>query len=139
MHVEMQTGEEFVAGRCAGPAGGIVCVLLVEDSMLIALDAEDALMACGVGKVVIAANVAAALAAMNDRLPDFAVLDHNLGDETSEPVASALAEAGVPFCFASGYGDALERTQIGSPYGVLKKPYSRKELSDVLARVEASR
>jgi CheY-like chemotaxis protein len=138
MHAELHTGEEFVAGHCV-PTGGIACVLLVEDSMLIALDAEDALMACGVGRVVIAANVAAALAAMADGLPDFAVLDHNLGDETSEPVASALAQAGVPYCFASGYGDALERTLVDPPFGVLKKPYTQSELAKVLARVETGR
>jgi DNA-binding response OmpR family regulator len=131
-------GNEGTVGIPGAPADRrIARVLLVEDSMLIALDAEDALLACGVSKVIIAANVTAALAAMAEGLPDFAVLDHNLGDETSEPVASALAEAGVPYCFASGYGDALERMNVDPPYGVLKKPYLQKELSDVLARVEA--
>jgi DNA-binding response OmpR family regulator len=139
MHAELQTGEGFAAVPGVATECGIGRVLLVEDSMLIALDAEDALVACGVSKVVIAANVAAALAAMADALPDFAVLDHNLGDETSEPIACALTEAGVPYCFASGYGDALERTQVDSPYGVLKKPYSQKQLSEVLARVQADR
>ncbi|MGZ3259036.1 MAG: hypothetical protein ACXU6Q_07605 [Croceibacterium sp.] len=119
--------------------GGIERVLLVEDSMLIALDAEDALVACGIGKVVIAPNVAKALAAMAEALPDFAVLDYNLGDETSEAVARALGEAGVPYCFATGYGDALERMQAKPPYGVIKKPYSQSDLAEVLARVEADR
>jgi len=122
-----------------GAGRGIARVLLVEDSMLIALDAEDALIACGVGEVVIVANVDAALAVLADELPDFAVLDHNLGNETSEPVARALAEAEVPYCFASGYGDALERTHVDAPYGVLRKPYSQKELSGLLARVQADR
>jgi CheY-like chemotaxis protein len=139
MHARVQSGDEFMPSHGAGAVRGIARVLLVEDSMLIALDAEDALLACGVSKVVIVANVAAALAAMAERLPDFAVLDHNLGDETSEPVARALAEAGVPYCFASGYGDALERTEVESPYGVLKKPYSQEQLSKVLVRVEADR
>ena len=114
-------------------------MLLVEDSMLIALDAEDALIACGVGQVVIAGNVVAALAAIDQGLPDFAVLDFNLGDETSEAVARALTTAGVPYCFATGYGDALERVQACPPYGVLTKPYSQAELSRVLARAEADR
>ncbi|MGZ3197608.1 MAG: hypothetical protein ACXWJC_07695 [Croceibacterium sp.] len=118
---------------------GIGRVLLVEDSMLIALDAEDALVACGIGEVVIAPNVAKALAAMAEALPDFAVLDYNLGDETSEAVARALGEAGVPYCFATGYGDALERMQAKPPYGVIKKPYSQSDLAEVLARVEADR
>jgi CheY-like chemotaxis protein len=119
--------------------GGIGRVLLVEDSMLIALDAEDALAACGIGAVVIAPNVAKALAVMAEALPDFAVLDYNLGDETSEAVARALAETGVPYCFATGYGDALERMQAKPPYGVLKKPYAQSDLAEVLARVEADR
>ncbi|HSQ96798.1 MAG TPA: hypothetical protein VLM18_12000 [Croceibacterium sp.] len=119
--------------------GGIGRVLLVEDSMLIALDAEDALMACGISNVVIASNVVKALAVMAEALPDFAVLDYNLGDETSEAVARALTEAGVPYCFATGYGDALERMQAKPPYGVLKKPYSQSDLAGVLARVEADR
>src|SRR4051812_12713267 len=139
MHAALQTGEGYMPAPCAGGGRGVGRVLLVEDSMLIALDAEDALLACGVSQVVIAGNVAAALAAMGERLPDFAVLDHNLGDETSEPIARALADAGVPYCFASGYGDALERMRIDPPYGVLKKPYSRKDLSEVLAQVEIDR
>ena len=139
MRVELRTSESFVPPRCAATGHEIARVLLVEDSMLIALDAEDALVACGVRKVVIAGNVTAALAAMADKLPDFAVLDHNLGEETSEPVARALAEAGVPYCFASGYGDALERMRVDPPYGVLKKPYSQQDLAEVLARVEGDR
>jgi DNA-binding NtrC family response regulator len=139
MHAELPANDGFESVPGAARERGVARVLLVEDSMLIALDAEDALVACGVGEVAIAANVAAALAAIGEKLPDFAVLDHNLGDETSEPVARALTEAGVPYCFASGYGDALVRTQVDSPYGVLKKPYSQKELSAVLARVEADR
>ena len=139
MHAELPTSEGFAAVPGAATKCGVGRVLLVEDSMLIALDAEDALVACGVSEVVVAGNVAAALAAMADALPDFAVLDHNLGDETSEPVARALADAGVPYCFASGYGDALERMRVDPPHGVLKKPYSQKQLSEVLARVQADR
>ena len=139
MHAKLAIGDGFAATPPAAAEGCILRVLLVEDSMLIALDAEDALVACGVDEVVIAGNVAAALAALADRLPDFAVLDHNLGDEPSDPVAGALAEAGVPYCFASGYGDALERTVVNPPYGVLKKPYSQTELAGLLARVEADR
>jgi ActR/RegA family two-component response regulator len=92
-----------------------------------------------VGEVAIAANVAVALAAIAAERPDFAVLDYNLGAESSEPIARALDEAGVPFCFATGYGDALERSSASPPYGVLKKPYSRQDVADVLARVEADR
>jgi DNA-binding NtrC family response regulator len=139
MRVELPTSDEWVPMNRAGSGFGKASVLVVEDSMLIALDAEDALRACGVGKVVIAGNVAAALAAIASECPDFAVLDFNLGDETSEAVAAALGRAGVPYCFATGYGDALERAHASPPYGVLKKPYSQRDIAQVLARVEADR
>lgn len=137
MRGEVRASKDLPPAVCVAAGRGIARVLLVEDSMLIALDAEDALIACGVGQVAIAGSVAAALAAMDRDLPDFAVLDFNLGDETSEAVAGALAEAGVPYCFATGYGDALDRVQARPPYGVLTKPYAKADLADVLARVEA--
>jgi DNA-binding NtrC family response regulator len=114
-------------------------VLLLEDSMLIALDTQDVLRECGVSDIALAANVAQALAALGEGMPDFAVLDFNLGDETSEPVALALDAAGVPYCFATGYGDALDRITVAPPYGVLKKPYSQDQIHALLARVALDR
>jgi CheY-like chemotaxis protein len=139
MRAELPMAEDCTPVPCVPTGRSIERVLLVEDSMLIALDAEDSLIASGVGEVVIAANVATAVAAIAEELPDFAVLDYNLGDESSEPVARALTEANVPYCFATGYGDALERTRADPPCGVLKKPYSRKEIADALAKAEAIR
>jgi CheY-like chemotaxis protein len=137
MRTDLQIGESSVAVAYVAAGRRIERVLLVEDSMLIALDAEDSLLGCGVGEVVIAANVAAALAAIAEERPDFAVLDYNLGAESSEPVARALAEAGVPYCFATGYGDALERSRAVPPCGVLNKPYSKQDLAAVLAQAKA--
>ena len=137
MRGELQTSEDLPSGARAVTGRIAMRVLLVEDSMLIALDAEDALRGCGVGQVVLAGNVAAALAAMAEQLPDFAVLDYNLGEESSEPVARALSEAKVPYCFATGYGDALERSRAVPPCGVLNKPYSKQDLAAVLAQAKA--
>jgi DNA-binding response OmpR family regulator len=137
MHLNLQSSEESASVPGPGPHRGIERVLLVEDSMLIALDAEDSLRACGVAEVVIAGSVAAALTAIADAQPDFAVLDYNLGNESSEPIARALSAANVAFCFATGYGDALECTRADPPYGVLKKPYSPADIADLMARVEA--
>jgi DNA-binding NtrC family response regulator len=107
---------------------GVERVLLVEDSMLIALDAEETLNQAGIEDVAVAGSVAAALEEIDKRMPDFALLDFNLGNETSEEVAEVLAEAGVPYCFATGYGDALERMSLTPPCGVLTKPYSRDDI-----------
>ena len=121
-----------------GPEGGspgpIRTVLLVEDNMLIALDTEDALLLAGVETVIIAATADNALKELARQAPDFAVLDFNLGGETSERVAAALAEAGVPFCYATGYGDAIVQQVTQPPCGVLKKPYSPADIAEMLKR-----
>lgn len=108
-------------------------VLVVEDNMIIALDTEQHLLDLGVPRVDIAGSNAAALTLLVDGPPDFAVLDFNLGDETSEPVAQALDARGIRFVFASGYGDV---DGLGADYAhkvaVLLKPYSRDDLAEVL-------
>ena len=76
-------------------------MLVVEDNMIIALDTEQHLLDLGVERVDLAASNAAAFAVLDDDAPDFALLDFNLGDETSEPVAQALEARGVRFAFAN--------------------------------------
>lgn len=113
----------------------IQTVLLVEDNMLIALDTEDALHEAGVDDVRIASNVEAAMAQIDERAPDFAMLDFNLGSETSEEVANVLLARGIPFCYATGYGEAIIELAAQPPCGVLRKPYSPTEIAAMLERV----
>ncbi len=115
----------------------IETVLLVEDSMIIALDTEEALHQAGVKTVQVAGSCDAALKEMARKMPDFALLDYNLGEETSERVAERLAAEGVPFSFATGYGDALNDMGVEPPFGVLKKPYSRDDIAAVLEKAVA--
>lgn len=114
-------------------------VLLVEDSMIIALDGEDALRALGAAHVVTTGTVARALAAIEQTDFDFALLDFNLGNETSAPVADALARRGIPFAFATGYGEAIG--DIGRHQAVItiSKPYGPKQLAAAAAHAIAHR
>lgn len=128
-----------ISAEDSGPNGGgsparFGTVLLVEDNMLIALDTEDALLGAGVGAVVIAATSDAALAQLKRARPDFAVLDFNLGAETSEGVAQALSAAGVPFCYATGYGEAIIELAMQPPCGILRKPFSPADIVTMLDR-----
>jgi len=116
-------------GHVAGPGH----VLLVEDNMIIALDLEGVLLKLGVGKVDMASTVAAALALLEESQPDFAMLDLNLGAETSIPVAERLVEMGVPFAFGTGFGDQANLPEPLSRVTVISKPYSEKALRDALA------
>ncbi|ANU07109.1 HWE histidine kinase domain-containing protein [Paraurantiacibacter namhicola] len=111
--------------------------LVVEDSMIIAMDAEDALRDIGFKEISVAPNVADALKAVERAKPDFALLDFNLGDESSEPVASRLSELGVPYFFATGYGETIEKLSKSAALGTLKKPYSAKDLESAVAKARS--
>ncbi len=108
-------------------------VLLVEDSMIIALDAEDCLRELGVETVRTESSVATALDALSKARPALAILDYNLGKENSEPVAEKLREMGVPFWLATGYGEMADRLEKLGASGLLTKPYGKDELEQVLA------
>src|SRR5579863_9541624 len=58
-------------------------VLVIEDDPIIALDFEDTILGFGVKTVRIAASVARALAVIDERAPDFALLDIGLVREKS--------------------------------------------------------
>ena len=110
-------------------------VLLVEDNTIIALDTEENLLALGVAEVVVASSNDAALVSIDGVTPDFALLDFNLGGETSEPTARALDGRGVRFAFATGYGE-VDRMTAGYRHsvGVLQKPYSTEDLARIIAQ-----
>ena len=109
-------------------------VLLVEDNMIIAMDGEDALRDLG-AEVITAASVGRAREAIDLHRIDFAVLDFNLGNETSLPIADLLAERGVGFLFATGYGDGLDLPERFGDVTLLKKPYSGATLAQAIAPV----
>lgn len=104
-------------------------VLLVEDSLIIAMDAEDILGALGAERVVTASSVAAALAELERETFALAVLDFNLGPETSLPIASALRAAGVPYLLATGYGEQLRLPPELDGIQVIQKPYTRASIA----------
>jgi CheY-like chemotaxis protein len=109
-------------------------VLLVEDNMIIAMDGEDALRDLG-AEVVTAATVGRALEAIAITPIDMAVLDFNLGQETSILVADKLAEKGVPFLFATGYGDGLVLPDRHADIVLVKKPYNGASLALAMAPI----
>jgi CheY-like chemotaxis protein len=79
-------------------------VLVVEDDALIALDFEDTIIGLGVKTVRTAASVKRALQLIDERAPDFALLDIGLMREKSFAVAERLEQLAIPFAFVSGYG-----------------------------------
>lgn len=107
--------------------------------MIIALDAEDMLLNSGAETVTMASSVAAALQAVERGVPDFAVLDVNLGDETSFAVAEELQRQSVPFVFATGYGEDLDTPDELASVPVLRKPYVSDAIISAYAKLDAER
>lgn len=81
-------------------------VLILEDEVLIALDLEQACRDFGAAEVVIARTLDEAAAI--DVAFDVAVLDVMLDGRSTLVFAAGLSARGVPFVFATGYGD-IER------------------------------
>jgi CheY-like chemotaxis protein len=99
-------------------------VLIVEDDPIIALDFEDTILGFGVKAVRCAGSVAHALMMIDERLPDFALLDVGLAREKSFK---------VPFAFVTGYGgDRVDAVFADWPR--LPKPCSSEALFSVLQR-----
>jgi DNA-binding response OmpR family regulator len=109
------------------------CVLLVEDEMCLAMMLQDLLEDAGY-RVLKAARVAAALNLAEAEDIDAAILDVNVAGSEVFPVADELRRRGVPFMFASGYGDRGVPGQFKA-YPMLQKPYDPAALSLMLENV----
>lgn len=114
------------------PLAGLM-VLLVEDQALIAMDTEELLRNLGAVEVVIAPSVTTAMSSLSQSKPHCAVLDLNLGPESSEPIALALQERGIPYIFATGYRDSVAIPGMFSSIPVVRKPVSQDSLSRQLS------
>ena len=103
-------------------------VLIVEDEVLIALEAEAELLRAGTGAMTRAHSIEEAERCIASSPFDVAILDANLNGRPSFPLADLLADRGIAFVFASGYShlDGLPERWRGVP--LVHKPYSSAEL-----------
>jgi two-component sensor histidine kinase len=113
--------------------------LLVEDSLIIAMDAEDILTRLGAARVVTAASIRQAQQEIDRDTFQVAVLDVNLGNETSLSIADGLRDKGVPYIFATGYGEQLRLPAEHEGTQVIQKPYTLASLAHALGQALRSR
>ena len=112
--------------------------MVLEDSLIIALDAADTLKELGAKSVQICSSVGEALKTLETRRFDFALLDVNLGSEQSVPVAEKLADLGTPFVLATGYGEASALVEAYPPCVIVQKPFSPDTLASAFQRTSES-
>ncbi|NYT39179.1 response regulator [Sphingomonas sp. R-74633] len=108
-------------------------VLIVEDEPVVAMYLEDMLEALGCETIGPASRLAEGIALAEAGGFDAAILDINLGGERSTPIAQMLRERGLPFAFASGYGNPPEGFGEGVP--MIEKPYREAQVAGALGQM----
>lgn len=107
-------------------------VLVVEDEVLIGMLLEDMLGDLGYEIAGTASRVDDAAALAREGQFDAAILDVNLNGQEVFPVAEILAGRGIPFVFATGYGErGLPLAHQHRP--TLQKPFQQETLERQLA------
>jgi CheY-like chemotaxis protein len=106
-------------------------ILVVEDELMIRMLLEDMLGELGYTVTAEAARIDEALEAAKTADFDLAILDVNLDGQPVLPVADALVARGMPFVFATGYGErGLPESYRNRP--TLKKPFQMDGLKQML-------
>jgi len=115
------------------PVADKIHILIVEDDPLIGFDLAVELEAAGFSVVGVAPTVDRALHLLERHPCDLAVLDVNLGQETSAPIARALVAADVPFVAVTGYSvEQCPEEFARAP--LLSKPFQTSRLVAALRR-----
>jgi len=125
------TGLQMTPERHAGAGKRI---LVVEDEMMIRMLLHDMLSDLGYTLAGEAGRIEEAVTLAKQGDFDIAILDVNLNGQPILPVVEILVERGLPFVFATGYG----QRGVPEPYRqapTLQKPFQ----SDALAQaIEAA-
>lgn len=104
---------------------------VIEDEPLVAMNIADMLEQAGVEVLAQIPTRRRALDALQNRTPDFVLLDGNLQGETVEDIAQCLVEREIPFVMVSGYSHSHLPPNLGNVPIVLK-PFNNEELMAVL-------
>ena len=107
-------------------------VLVVEDDPIIALGFEDTIVSFGVSAVRSAASVSQALKMIEERAPEFALLDVALVREMSFAIAERLDALKIPFAFVTGYSADVKIPAAFAEWPRLPKPCGTEELLALL-------
>jgi len=112
-------------------------VLLVEDSMITALDIAQTLEDLGFEVLGPTGRVSGAIGILDKEKVDVAVLDVNLGKEDSFPIADRLVSEAIPFAFLTGYDAASVLPERFKGIACLNKPFSDAALAQTITRLTA--
>lgn len=110
-------------------------ILLVEDQLLIAMDAEAILNDHGYHNITTATNLDEARKVVESQDLSLVILDINLGGVTSYELASELVTKNIPFAFASGYDNHEAQDYSLEHIPVIRKPFGEADLLGAISRL----
>jgi CheY-like chemotaxis protein len=112
-------------------------VLILEDEYLISVMIEDILKDLGCQSVASATGIESALQLISTYDPEFALIDYSIGAGTSQDVAQALVDRGIPFAFVTGrLPDDMVAGFADVPF--VSKPFEPEDIEDALLRALAA-
>ena len=112
-----------------------VRILILEDEPITALDLANAVGKAGGIVVGPSVTVAAALALLDEQDVSAAILDVNLPDGVSTPVAIRLLNRGIPVILHTGIGAPQELLQRYPDVPVYGKPANTDRLVEALSEI----
>jgi CheY-like chemotaxis protein len=108
-----------------------LCILVVEDEMMLMMLIEDALTDAGCCRPLVASRIPKAVALSETEAIDCAILDVNLAGEDVYSVADVLSRRDIPFIFSTGYGkESLPAQYRDRP--ILPKPYVPEQIAQAI-------
>ena len=107
-------------------------LLLVEDDALIAIGAEDTLIAAGF-VCLLAHDTETARALLEAHDIGAAILDYDLGDETSLCIAEQAYGAHIPYAFVTGRSRAEIIGHAPGPVAIHSKPVDYADVARQLS------
>ena len=115
------------------PDNGPMRVLVVEDEFIIALDLSETVRDLGFKVEGPFADKENAFIAIDQHMPDCAILDVKTADGEVYPLADALADAGVPIIFHSGHVPPTEVAERYPQARACAKPCPPDRLIDMIS------
>lgn len=110
-------------------------ILIVEDDPFIAMDLQDTFEDAGFHVAGPAASVEVGLELIEKEDPDIAMLDYNLGRETSIPIAKKLDSEDVPYAFLSGQVDRVVTSDLSQERRVFSKPFTAAKIISYMRKL----
>jgi CheY-like chemotaxis protein len=117
-----------------GGSAGRKRVLVIEDELMIRMLLQDMLTDLGHAIAAETGRIEEALSLAKRAEFDVAILDVNLNGQPVTPVVEVLVERGLPFVFATGYGQrGVPEPYRGTP--TLQKPFQADALAEAIKTV----